>query len=147
LVGRAVIRAARLEKSQDWFGIILDPEILTDERRQILSDPIVKPLVVDYQVPFKEAAELRNPCKVINWRLNMVVQRGTGSLFRESSDPSHQKKRNHTLRFCRWLRNNGLASFSFQSAEGKEIAVSWLRGIWVGDKPPGTPGVGHGDDF
>jgi hypothetical protein len=147
LVGRAVIRAARLEKQQDWFGVLLDPEILTEERRQILSLPFVKPLVVDYDVPLKESAEMRNPCTVINWRFNMVVQPGIVSLFRKSEDPAHQKKRDATLKFCRWLRDSGLAYGTLHGTDGKKLGVPWLTGCHVGPKEPGTPGAIHGDEY
>lgn len=147
LVGRAVTRAARLEKCQDWFGVVVDPEILTGDRRQVLTLPFVKPLVVDYDVPLKEGAEIRSPCPVINWRFNMVAQRGIASLFRESSDASHQRKRNQTLEFCRWLRKTDRAYGQLHDTNGQELGVPWLGGVWVADKPPGTPGVGHGDDY
>jgi hypothetical protein len=147
MVGRAIVRAARLEKCQEWFGVVIDPDILNAERLQILSIPLLKPLVVDYNVPLKPGAGIPNPCKVVNWRFNMVVQHGVSSLLREGADPIHKTKRRHTLEFCRWLRTQGLAEGQILSADGKDIGVPWLRGCWVADKPPGTVGVGHGDEY
>jgi hypothetical protein len=46
MVGRAIIRAARLEKCQEWFGVFIDPEILNEERLRILSVPLLKPLAL-----------------------------------------------------------------------------------------------------
>jgi hypothetical protein len=84
LVGRAVIRAARLEKAQDWFGIIIDPEILTPEREQVLALPLVSPVVVSYHVPFKQMNHIPNPCRVINWRLTWKFSPGPHLYFRSA---------------------------------------------------------------
>lgn len=147
LVGRAVIRAARLEKQQDWFGVIVDPEILTSERQMILSLPLVKPLVVQYAVPLKPGTGIINPCTVINWRFNLEVQQGTGSLFPNTSDSLHSAKRDNTLAFCRWLRDNNLAYGHITAPNGTKLNVPWLATNMVGPHQPGTPGAEHGDAY
>jgi hypothetical protein len=143
LVGRAIIRAARLEKCQDWFGVLLDADMLSEDRRKLLSVPFLKPLVVQYDVPFKPGSDLRNPSQVINWRFNMVVESGTTSLFRDSCDPSHTRKKEHTLTFCRWLRASASAYGAVHDDKGQELGVPWLTGIWVGTKPPGARQAWH----
>jgi hypothetical protein len=58
LVGRAIVRAARLEKAQNWFEVIIDPDILNEKHRAMLQIPLVGPLVVSYPVPVKEGSGL-----------------------------------------------------------------------------------------
>lgn len=147
LVGRAIIRAARLEKAQNWFGIIIDPDILTPEREQVLALPLVSPFVVSYDVPFKQMNAIQNPCRVINWRFNIEVQSGTASLLPVGADPAHGIKRDNTLKFCRWLRENNLAYGRLQNASGETVSIPWLSVNFVGPNQPGTPGSQHGDEF
>lgn len=147
LVGRAVTRAAALEKQQEWFGVIIDPLTLTPERLAILELPLVKPLVVQYEVPLKAGSDIPNPCMAINWRFNLSVEEGIASLFPGSDDPSHQTKRTNTLQFCRWLRDRNLATGAIYGHNGVRLKIPWLSGAHVGSHEPGTAAAIHGDEF
>jgi hypothetical protein len=146
LVGRAVVRAARLEKIQEWFGVLIDPEIMNDQRKGLLSTPLLKPIIVEYNVPIKKGSVLQNPCPVINWRFRLVVQNGTASLFPATSDPSQEEKRENTLAFCRWLRQNNLIDARIQNEKGEDLNLPWFGGLWMGDQLPGTSGKWQTDD-
>jgi hypothetical protein len=147
LIGRAVNRADHLQKEQEWYGVILDPDMLTDERRAILKQPAVAPLVVDYEVPLKPSSTLVNPLTVINWRLNLSVENGIASLFPLSADINKKAKRDNTLNFCRWLRKNGRSHVRVEGKNGKRVRIPWLTGMHVGSHFPGTPEAGNGDEF
>ena len=147
LVGRAVTRAASLEKQQEWFGVVFDPEILSPDRRAVLDLLIVKPLIVQYDVPLKDNATLKNPCVAVNWRFNMTVEKGIASLLRTSQNPQDEKKRTATLQFCRWLRDRNLAYGKIFGPDGTRIKIPWLAGMHVGEHAPGTSGAVHGDEF
>jgi hypothetical protein len=147
LVGKAIVRAARLEKIQEWFGVVIDPQIIDRRHQQILDMPILKPLTVDYTVPVKQGESLPIPTRVINWRFNLVAQNGIASLFPESSNPSHQLKRQNTLDFCRWLRGQNLVEGHATGPDGKELNIPWLTGLWVGESMPGTVGKWRDEQY
>jgi hypothetical protein len=50
LIGKALIDAAELEKKQDWFGVILSPDILSAQDT-LPQDPIGD-ILIKYSVPF-----------------------------------------------------------------------------------------------
>lgn len=147
LVGKALVRASKLEKEQEWFGIICDPTMLTPERASILQDKRIKQRTVDYAVPLKKTATISNPCKVINWRFNMRIQCGTASLFPECRDEEHKRKRDNTLKFCRWLRESELAYGNIQSQQGETLSVPWLEGCYSGKAHPQSQEAKHGDEY
>jgi hypothetical protein len=147
LIGRAIIRAARLEKAQNWFGIVLDSEILTPNLLGVLASPLIAPLTITYEVPFKEPAPLRNPCKVVNWRYGLEVEKGVQSLLPLSERAEDIQKRAETLKFARWLRNKGPVLFAEKFPKGTPVDAPWLSDMWVGDGAPGYPGSAHGDEF
>ena len=145
LVGKAIIRAARLEKIQDWFGVIIDPSFPNSE--SLSQFPLIKPLVVKYDVPWKSNAGFSGPCWTINWRFNLEAENGISSLFQQSEDDENKRKVQNTLNYCKFLRSNNLAYGSLRTEKGEQIHVPWLRGMWLGQKPPGTPGNKHGDEY
>ena len=147
LVGKAIVRAARLEKMQEWFGVLIDPQIMNAQQRQILDTPLLKPLTVNYTVPVKPGESLPVPSIAINWRFNLVVQNGIESLFPESSDPAHQVKRQNTLDFCRWLRGQKMIDGHPIGPDGKELSIPWLNGLWVGESIPGTAGKWQNEEY
>lgn len=147
LVGKAIVRVARLEKMQEWFGVVIDPLIMNPQQRQILEIPLLKPLTVNYTVPLKPGESLPSPTMAINWRFNLTVQNGLESLFPESSDPAHQAKRQNTLDFCRWLRRQNLIDGNPLGPDGKELSIPWLNGLWVGESIPGTAGKWQNEEY
>ncbi len=138
LIGKAIIEAARLEKLQDWFGVILSPDILSADDT-IPSDPIGKALL-RYPVPLKDG--LKVDFVVINWRLNLIAEYGTKSLFSKPSDPNQFKKIMNTLKFAKYVRDSNQAYL-------KEVTEKWQHRVRI----PGKLGqhsatrFGHGDDY
>ena len=82
LIGKAIISAKELEEKQDWFGIILSPDVLS-VYDTIPTGPIAD-ILVEYEVPLKDCTYV--PFMAINWRLNLEVEHGIESLFPNSSD-------------------------------------------------------------
>jgi hypothetical protein len=113
----------------------------------VLEYPLVKQLVVEYDVPLKEGAVISDPLMAINWRFNMNVERGIASLFPETDELQNQKKRDKTLNFCRWLRDNDLAYGAVYGHDGIRIRIPWLAGIHVGEHEPGSEKAVHEDEF
>jgi hypothetical protein len=147
LVGRAIVRAAKLEKAQDWFGAIIDPELVNNERLNILRMPMISPLVVPYVVPVKSGSGLSGELQTINWRFNLTAQEGIASLLPPSEDPSAMKKRNNTLEYCHFLRQNRLAWGRTTTASGKSIHIPWLQGVHSGGHRPDHSTQDHEDGY
>ncbi len=79
LVGKAIIEAARLEKRQNWFGVIISPEVLPIGNKKDGLWESAAQILAEYPVPFKNEENI--PHIVINWRLNLIVKYGTKSLL------------------------------------------------------------------
>lgn len=135
LVGKAVIRAAELEKAQDWFGVIIDPE-LSDA---IAHSADLKPLVVEYAVPFKGENDktFLKTCRALNWHLNLGIETGVESIFPFCQKPKHIQKMQNTLKFCKWIRDNNF------DKEFSKAKFPGFQGFWFGQNPPDHPQSAH----
>lgn len=137
-LGRALYEAYSLEQRQEWVGIALSRS-LDEKLGHLLSDhrlsSIVKFLVVDYTVPMKTGLER---LRTLNWRFNLVVQKGTRSLFRSNGDSSVEQKIANTLKYAGDVRRRSYAN--------EELVPIELRTMFVGEGPP-PPSFGHGDEL
>lgn len=147
MAGKAIIRAARLEKKQNWFGVIIDSACLTIERLEFLNNLEMRVAYVPYPVPLKDQDEPSAQLFALNWRYRLLIERGTASLFRNSEKREHFVKQANTLAFAKYVRNQGLAYARIIKSNGKEVDEPWLNGFVVSQHPPGTPGIKHGDEF
>ncbi len=139
LIGKGIIKAARLEKSQKWFGIAIDPEV-ANEKTVPKLDQEVQELLVPYKVPIKDGGELE--CFVINWRLNLYVRDGTESLFPKPKDKNHKTNKKNALAFAKHLRDS--------SQSYKKLDKPWLSDFIVGPAMPKDPSKVkkiHGDEY
>lgn len=140
LIGKGVIRAANLEKRQKWFGIAIDPEVV-DKNSVSRLEKVTQEIVVPYEVPF--AGNERRECIVINWRLNLYVEKGTKSLFPSPKDEEHELKRENALEFAKYIRESRQAY--------KQFNEPWLQNFIVaaGGPPQDTTSVqlNHGDEY
>lgn len=166
LVGKALVRAAELEKMQNWFGVLIDPDILDVEHTQALQMPFIAPVILEYDVPIKRQMEksiylpfvnydlalrtrreVRLRTKVINWRLNLTIQAGTKAIFRKASKREEQDKINNTLKFCLHLRKINRVICYAHDQEGKTANIPWIIGCHVGELKPTDPRAIHGDEY
>jgi hypothetical protein len=90
-LGRGLTTAFELEQRQDWVGVALDdsvnlafPTIFSTGNHA----PILEALFPRYEVPFKFGPV--SALRTVNWRWNLVVKRGTRSLFQTGSDWSER---------------------------------------------------------
>jgi hypothetical protein len=78
----------------------------------------------------------------LNWRWNVVVKRGTRSLFDDRGDWSARTKVEAALAYARHIREVGLA----YPVDDGTIPVE-VRVTYVGDGPPTPEPSGHGDEY
>lgn len=137
LIGKAIINAARLEKQQNWFGVIVSPEVISiDNKTDILSDSVSQVLTA-YSVPFKNGTKIT--CLVINWRLNLVVTAGTKSLLPKPIDISSTNKIENTLKFANYIKVTKQAY--------KKLSENWQQRFYVAETPPTRTPPKHGDEY
>lgn len=141
-LGPALTRAYELEQRQDWIGGAVDPGVerafpdLFSAGEHLAT---VEALFPCYQVPFK-SGEVRE-YRTLNWRWNLVVERGTRSLFGSPSDWADHRKVLNALEYALHVRSRGLA----YPAQPDKVPVE-VQSYFVGDGPP-PPKFGHGDEL
>jgi|WetSurSiteA1Bulk_404760.scaffolds.fasta_scaffold49110_2 hypothetical protein len=135
LIGKAIINAAKLEKQQDWFGIILSKDVLSDS--EIIPSGPIRDILIKYEVPFKDSSNVTS--LVINWRLNLFIKYGTKSIFSSSSEPENLRKISNTLKFAKYVRDSGLAYI--------DVKEKWQHSLYVSDTDPTQKTIRHGDEF
>ncbi len=171
LVGKAIIAAHALEMRQEWLGVIVDVGSLPTGALAAFELPALAPLFARWDVPIKAASSKTRsqlwdcsllswakhfqkktpPCVlknalVLNWRLNLTIEKGTRSLFHHSEDKRAQQKVTNTLAFikhiCMTKRHVGYPV----DTNGKPMRIPFLAGCNVGTTEPGK-GLVHGDDL
>lgn len=142
VVGKALAKAYELEECQNWIGAAIDvsvverfPEVFAAFDRD--EFPIIKDLLFEYAVPMKDGTT--RWLKTINWRWNLVVEKGTRSLFSDSDDPKVIEKVRNTLKYVETFVQTGRIYVQDQS----NLPVE-LRSYFIGGK---EPPFDHGDDL
>lgn len=162
-LGHALTTAYDLERSQAWIGAAIHssvekafPELLPpdNEYHGLLDDIFLRYPVPMKPVPIKGILSriwtaLRHPVPVqcdtsmhlrtLNWRFNLVVEKGTSSLFVSDGPPDVIQKVANTLKYAETVVGSGRIYVADQSSLPVE-----LRSMWTGDKEPPFP---HGDDL
>lgn len=137
-LGKALTAAYELEQKQNWIGVALDISVDAKFCHMFLKSPMSE-LFPLYEVPMKSG-----PIKwlrTLNWRWNLVVQKGTKSLFKDNGDWSVRTKIENTLNYAKFIRLKGLAYPIDDTVMPVEV-----RCMYIADSPPET-GVKHGDEF
>lgn len=141
VLGRALTGAYELEQKQQWIGIAIDKsveEAFPDIFSMCTPDTtLLSSVFLKYPVPFKDGSS--NILHTLNWRFNLVVEKGTRSLFSESSDESIREKVQNTLNYAKAVVDSGKIYVRDQ-----EFLPVELRSFFVGDREPPFP---HGDDL
>ncbi len=138
LLGKALIDSYDLERMQNWIGIALDEKIIDafDELRQMFGDPknYLSHFFPIYPVPMKN--QRSKECRVINWRKNIIIEKGTKKIFAETKDKDILEKIDNTLAFSKQMK------ISFDT-DDKSLPVE-LKIIYIGSS---TPPFQHGDEY
>lgn len=139
-IGDALTRAYELEEQQAWIGIAIDqavekayPELFKENS----NGQGAVPFLFRYGVPMKknQSAELWT----INWRWNLVVQKGTRSLFSTESQEDVVEKVDNSLRYAAAVIKSGKIYSGNESAMPVEVRCFWIGG----QEPPFL----HGDNL
>lgn len=136
LIGKAIINAAKLEKQQEWFGVIISPDVLSKGDMNTLYEPVAQ-ILTEYAVPFKNGEKI--PHLVINWRLNLIVKYGTKTLLPKPFDTPSDIKIENTLKFAKYIRDTKQAY--------KKLNEKWQQALFVADTPPTRIPIKHGDEY
>ena len=121
IIGNSLVRAANLEKIQNWSGCIIDPEAITYYDKSIESKPFPdsikmtfitgEPIVLKYPVPISRNGEnIREDYPVINWP-NGIREEIPAKVIEDSFKKYHstitdnvQEKIDNTLQFYSEVR-------------------------------------------
>lgn len=138
-LGQALTTAYELEQAQAWIGVAVHPsvqekfpEILSPNEapRGLLDDIFLK-----YPVPMKDGPPQH--LRTLNWRFNLIVEKGTRSLFVNDGPQQVMQKVENTLKYAEAIVRSGRIYVAEQSSLPAE-----LRSMWIGDKEPPFP---HGN--
>jgi len=140
-LGHGLTAAYELEQKQNWVGVAIDSSIETTYPEIFPEGPsensILNSLFLKYPVPLKDGSFLET--RTLNWRLNLVVQKGTKWLFPDTQDESGLEKIQNTLAYAGNVIKSGCVYVTDQGACPIE-----LRAFWIGDCEPPFP---HGDEL
>ena len=109
VLGEGLTRAYELEKRQNWIGVAIDNSVGNKFQKlfKMFKDPtsIFSPLFFQYDVPFKDGTSER--LHTLNWRLNLIVEKGTRSLFPRQNDEKVMEKIANTLEYAKSVVESG----------------------------------------
>lgn len=140
VLGKALTGAHALEQKQQWIGIAIDDTVVAahpDLISLLKSTDVLSQLFFFYPVPLKDGT--RAALHTLNWRFNLLVQKGTRSLFSQSDEVSIREKVQNTLQYAKAIIESGKVYVS----EQEKLPVE-LRSFYIGDSQ--AP-FSHGDDL
>lgn len=143
-LGKALTTAYELEERQNWVGASLDDSLVAVvaplfEATPTTGYPLMNALFPSYEVPMKNGPV--RAYRTINWRWNLVVEKGTRSLFKVNDEWPARVKVENALNYSHYIRSSGLA-YHIPEAE---VPIE-VRSIFVADGPPRAT-MTHGDDL
>ncbi|MDH2916961.1 MAG: hypothetical protein PXX77_08815 [Gallionella sp.] len=140
-VGKALTVAYELEKIQAWIGVSIDQSVEDAFPELFLADVtkagLMDDLFLRYKVPMKDGTSKVH--RTLNWRFNLIVEKGTRSLFVNSDATDVRQKVANTLDYAETVVRSGRVYVADQS----KLPVE-LRSMWIGGKEPPFK---HGDDL
>lgn len=131
-LGQGIVDAVQLEGKQEWIGVAIDDTATlrySEELSQDYLGPIFKVLLPMYDVSIKERGKKR--CQVINWRLNIVVEKGVETLFSPSEIEGVQVKIDNTLEFAKYIQEQ---EFDYIQAKNPNELPMIFRRFFIGNK-------------
>lgn len=144
ILGGALTKAFDLENKQNWIGVSIDKSV--EERFVNLfklfkdSTNVFYPLFFKYYVPFKNGT--KEKLHTINWRLNLIVEKGTRSLFKYNRDEGIKEKVANTLQYAKSVVKSGQV-YDFREELQVELRA-FLHGAF---KRTFKAPYKHGDDL
>lgn len=141
-IGKALANAYELENCQNWIGVALDASVVERFPKvfEVIGKdeyPVLNDLLYTYDVPLKDGTTKQ--LKTLNWRWNMVVEKGTRSLFSDNDGPKVVEKIGNTLRYVKEFVQRGRVYVKDQTTLPVE-----LRSFYIGTSEPPFE---HGDDL
>lgn len=131
LIGKGLVFAHELESAQNWMGMTAHDSLVEELQKNAPS--ILPILFFEHDIPLKNGSEKR---WALNWRWNLVVEKGTKSLF--EGNPCTDKVEN-TLAFAKAVVNSGKI-YGTDPAQWPDE----LQCFFVGAQ---HPPFDHGDDY
>lgn len=108
ILGKTLIDAYDLQEKQDWIGASIEKSVekAYPNLFKIIKNPknVLNPLFFLYDVPFKTGETQK--MHTLNWRLNLVVEKGIRSLFSKSEDITIKKKVLNSLNYAKTVRDS-----------------------------------------
>ncbi|HAK88496.1 MAG: hypothetical protein A2077_01980 [Nitrospirae bacterium GWC2_46_6] len=140
-LGKALTAAYELAEKQQWIGACIDTTIFNEfpELSELIKSEnyVLRDLFFEYDVPIKDESCIR--MHTLNWRWNLIVEKGTRSLFPQSVLKDVTVKQNNSLEYAKQFVSTGRIYMQNQD----KIPVE-LRAMWVGAKEPPFK---HGDEL
>jgi len=144
-LGKALTQAYALEQKQNWIGVAIDDSV-PEQFPALLEGHAPLPglrkcLFPRYRVPMK-AGPIRD-FHTLNWRWNIVSEKGTAALFNDEGDWSAKTKIQAALDFALEIRTSGRS----YPLTPDSIPVE-VRAFFVADGDPNNrPMPVHGDKY
>lgn len=139
-LGEALTNAYLLESKQQWAGVSIDNSLFDGfpELKECFNNPtdIMSLVFPKYLVPLKGGE--KETYHVVNWRLNLVSEKGTKAFFKDSENADANEKIKNTLEFARHIKDGGQVY-----AYGEGVPIE-LRTFYFGNQEPPFK---HGDEF
>lgn len=143
-VGTALTEAYELEMNQEWAGITIHenlvnafPRIFNGTRK---FAGYLNCLFVKYPVPMKHGKV--KELYTVNWRWNLIIEKGTQSLLGEPTEWAAKTKIDNTLEYAKFIRSNPLA----YPADSSTCPIE-IRTLYSAEGPPGEKMPEHGDEY
>ncbi len=143
-VGTALIEAYDLEINQEWVGITIHENVV-NAFPQIFNGDLqfaeyLNYLFVRYPVPMKHG-EVKS-LYTVNWRWNLIIQKGIRSLLEDPIEWAAKTKIDNTLKYAKFIRSNALA----YPEDDSKVPVE-IRTLLAREGPPDENGFIHGDEY
>ena len=141
-VGKALVEAYEIEKSQDWVGCAVSENVETKFPNLFKEPPILDNVFPIYEVPMKYGPVKQ--MRTVNWRWNLVAQSGTRSMFQPTKNWPERRKVENTLTYAKFIRSSGKA-YPRNTECPAELHAAFVA---PGPPPPNAlPTYPHGDDL
>jgi hypothetical protein len=141
-LGKALIEAFELERSQDWIGCAILESVERSFPKIFENPPIMESVFPFYEVPMKEGPVKQ--LRTINWRWNLIAKCGTRSLFQSPNNWPIRRKVENTLAYAGFIRRTGKA----YPTDGDCPAELCVAFVGQGPPPPNAlPAYPHGDEL
>lgn len=121
-LGSALTKAYELEQTQEWVGAIVDDNVFEAfpmlKKEVDNKDGFLNKLFLRYEVPLKNKKAIM--AYTINWRANLMLEKGAKSLFEYTGEKIVDIKFDNTIEYCKVARH-----YSHKDDTPVELSVYW----------------------